>query len=41
MFGGSADELVMSLIKNRQVDAERIAELSRILAEQEGAERDE
>ena len=41
MFGGSADELVMSLIKNRQVDAERIAELNRILAEQEGAERDE
>ncbi len=29
MFGGSADELVMSLIKNRQIDPKRIAELSR------------
>ena len=28
MFGGSADELVMSLIKSRQIDPKRIAELS-------------
>ncbi len=28
MFGGSSEELVMSLIKSRQVDPERIAELS-------------
>ncbi len=41
VFGGSSDELVMSLIKNRQVDPERIAELSRRLAAQEGAEPDE
>lgn len=41
MFGGSSDELVMSLIKNRQVDPERIAELSRRLAAQEGADRDD
>jgi len=41
MFGGSSEELVMSLIKNRQVDPERIAELSRRLAAQEGANRDE
>ena len=32
MFSGSAEELVMSLIKTRQVDAEKIAELSRRLA---------
>jgi predicted transcriptional regulator len=41
MFGGSSEELVMSLIKNRQVDPERIAELSRRLVAQEGADRDE
>jgi predicted transcriptional regulator len=41
VFGGSSDELVMSLIKNRQVDPERIAELSRRLAAQESAEPDE
>ncbi len=41
VFGGSSDELVMSLIKNRQVDPKRIAELSRRLAAQEGAEADE
>ena len=33
MFGGSADELVMSLIKSRQIDPRRIAELSRRLQE--------
>ena len=33
MFGGSADELVMSLIKSRQIDPRRIAELSRRLRE--------
>ena len=31
MFGGSSEELVMSLIKNRDIDPERIAELSRKL----------
>jgi predicted transcriptional regulator len=40
MFGGSSEELVMSLIKSRQVDLDRIAELSRKLATQEG-EQDE
>lgn len=29
MFGGSSEELVMSLVKSRQVDLDRIAELSR------------
>lgn len=35
MFGGSADELVMSLIKSRQIDAQRLAELSRRLQQQD------
>jgi predicted transcriptional regulator len=34
MFGGSTEELVMSLIKSRQIDAKKIAELSRRLEEQ-------
>src|ERR1700758_4599592 len=36
MFGGSADELVMILIKSRQIDPKRIAELSRRLEEEGG-----
>jgi predicted transcriptional regulator len=31
MFGGSSEELVMSLIKTRQIDAKKIAELTRRL----------
>src|SRR6202161_4118885 len=27
MFGGSSEELVMSLLKNRQIDAEKLSEL--------------
>jgi BlaI family transcriptional regulator, penicillinase repressor len=38
MFGGSADELVMSLIKSRQIDATRLAELSRRVQEAEEEE---
>src|SRR5271154_1466863 len=41
MFGGSSEELVMSLIKSRQVDPARIADLSRRVANQEKGERDE
>ncbi len=41
MFGGSSEELVMSLIKSRQVDAKKIAELSRRLAAQERSAPDE
>ena len=41
MFGGSSEELVMSLIKSRQVDPERIAELSRKLAKQKESESDD
>lgn len=40
MFGGSADELVMSLIKSRQIDPKRIAELTRRLEQEEDAEKD-
>jgi predicted transcriptional regulator len=29
MFGGSSEELVMSLIKTRQIDAQKIVELTR------------
>jgi predicted transcriptional regulator len=36
MFGGSSEELVMSLIKSRQIDAKKIAELSKRLEEEEG-----
>src|ERR1700743_906377 len=35
-FGGSADELVMNLIKDRQIDPKRIAELSRRVEEEGG-----
>jgi predicted transcriptional regulator len=35
MFGGSSEELVMSLIKSKQIDAKKIAELSRRLEEME------
>jgi BlaI family transcriptional regulator, penicillinase repressor len=37
MFGGSSEELVMSLIKSRQIDPEKIAELTRRLEEEEGS----
>jgi BlaI family penicillinase repressor len=35
MFGGSSEELVMSLIKSKQIDVKKIAELSRRLEEAE------
>jgi predicted transcriptional regulator len=34
MFGGSSEELVMSLIKAKQIDAGKIAELSKRLEEE-------
>jgi BlaI family transcriptional regulator, penicillinase repressor len=34
MFGGSSEDLVMSLIKSRQIDAKKIAELSKRLEEE-------
>ncbi len=38
MFGGSSEALVMSLIKSRQIDARKIAELTKRL-DQEGGSR--
>jgi predicted transcriptional regulator len=40
MFGGSSEELVMSLVKSREIDLERLAELSRRMAAEakEGAD---
>jgi len=35
MFGGSSEELVMSLIKSRQIDRKKIAELTRRLEQEE------
>jgi predicted transcriptional regulator len=40
MFGGSSEDLVMSLVKSRQVDLERIADLGRKMAQEKG-EHDE
>jgi predicted transcriptional regulator len=36
MFGGSSEDLVMSLIKSRQIDAKKITALSRRLEKEEG-----
>jgi predicted transcriptional regulator len=41
MFGGSPEELVMSLIKNRQIKPERLAELSELVEKQSSREQDE
>ncbi len=38
MFGGSSEELVMSLIKSRQIDAKKIAELSKRLEAEGGGQ---
>jgi BlaI family transcriptional regulator, penicillinase repressor len=38
MFGGSSEELVMSLIKSKQLDAKKIAELTKRLEEEGGDE---
>jgi predicted transcriptional regulator len=38
MFGGSSEELVMSLIKSQQINAEQIARLTRRLEEEGGGE---
>jgi predicted transcriptional regulator len=35
MFGGSSEDLVMSLIKSRQIDPKKIAELTERLAKEE------
>ena len=38
MFGGSSEDLVMSLISSREVDGERIAALTKKLAEEAGTD---
>jgi len=38
MFGGSSEELVMSLIKSKQINAEQIARLSKMLDKKGGDE---
>jgi predicted transcriptional regulator len=38
MFGGSSEELVMSLIKSKQIDAEQIARLTKKLEKEGGGE---
>jgi predicted transcriptional regulator len=35
MFGGSSEELVMSLLKSRQIDAKKLAELSERFSQEE------
>lgn len=39
VFGGSSEELVMSLVKNKQIDAEQLARLTRRLEKQKGDEQ--
>jgi BlaI family penicillinase repressor len=39
MFGGSSEELVMSLMKSGQIDAKKIAKLSKRLEQEEGKTR--
>lgn len=41
LFGGSSEELVMSLVKSRQLDAARIVELTKKVQAQEAKEKDE
>jgi predicted transcriptional regulator len=36
MFGGSSEELVMSLLRNRQIDAKKLAKLTERFNEKEG-----
>lgn len=39
MFGGSSEELVMSLLKSRQIDAKKLAELTERFSRDEEGER--
>lgn len=38
MFGGSSEELVMSLLKSRQIDAKKLAELTERFSREEGSD---
>jgi predicted transcriptional regulator len=37
MFGGSSEELVMSLLKSRQIDAKRLAKLTEQFSKEKGS----
>jgi predicted transcriptional regulator len=39
MFGGSSEELVMSLLRGRHIDAKKLTELTRRFSSEEGDER--
>lgn len=39
MFGGSSEDLVMSLIRDKQIDAKRLARLTKRLEEKEGVKK--
>lgn len=41
MFGGSSEELVMSLLRNRQIDAKRLAELTERFSEHDSSTQEE
>jgi len=41
LFGGSSEDLVMSLVKNRQVDPARLVDLTRKILAQEANDQDE
>ena len=40
MFGGSVDALLMSLVKSRQIDAEKLAKLQQLIDEHQETEED-
>ena len=39
MFGGSSEELVMSLLKSRQIDAKKLARLTERFSKEKGEEK--
>jgi BlaI family penicillinase repressor len=41
MFGGSSEELVMNLIRNRQIDPKKIAELTKRVEKESGGRDDQ
>ena len=41
MFGGSVDALLMSLVKSRQIDAKKLAELQQLIDEHEAGKEDD
>lgn len=40
MFGGSVDALLMSLVKSRQIDAEKLAKLQQLIDEHQETQED-